>query len=64
MRRPFIDLFCFVVIEMVELLVMGGLLCRSPQYFKSCLIHTVVSVEGVSLVFVLLLCEVYLRCFG
>jgi hypothetical protein len=46
-----IDLLYFVVIEMVKLLVMGGLLCWGPsQYFKLCLIYIL-----------LLLCKVYPR---
>jgi hypothetical protein len=41
MRRLITGLLCFVVIEMVELLVMGDLLCWGPsQYFKSCFICT------------------------
>jgi hypothetical protein len=43
MRLLIIDLFCFVVIEMVELLMGGGgavLYWGLSQYFKLCLIYT------------------------
>jgi hypothetical protein len=66
MRRLIIGLLRFVVIEMVELLVMEGLLSWGPsQYFKSCFIYTLlVAVYGLSPVFFLFLCEVCLRCSG